>query len=83
VAEIPPDFQERALAVLARSARLDQNRLRLDATLEELDVSSLDVISALFDLEHEFGIEIPEGAERLRTVGDVLEAVRARIGASA
>lgn len=49
---------EAILSVLAEEAGIDRTRLRSDATLLELDISSIDVVSALFALEEKFGIEV-------------------------
>lgn len=52
-----------------------------DATLlrDELDLSSMQAITLVMDLEDEFGIEVEDEAlEALRTVGDVLALIETR-----
>lgn len=50
-----------------------------DATLETLDVDSLDLAELAQIVEDEFGVAIKSGdAEQLKTVGDVLDLIAAR-----
>jgi acyl carrier protein len=49
---------EAILGVIASEAGIDQDSLAPDATLQALDISSLDVVSAVFELEDRFGIQI-------------------------
>lgn len=73
----------------------DQIRARLSAVLRKplegvapetslaaLGFDSLDMITAMFELEDQFGISIPDEQFRaLRTVGDVTEAIRKLLAA--
>lgn len=52
---------ESIVSIIADEAGLDAALLRPGATLEELNIGSLDVASALFALEDRFGIEIDPG----------------------
>ena len=56
-------------------------QIRLDSTLEELSLDSLDRVSIAFDLEEKYDIEIPEDKlGQIKTVNDMVtgieEAVR-------
>jgi acyl carrier protein len=63
IAEIGPDISE----------------IKRDATLETLDVDSLDLVEVAQVIEEEFGVRlVVEDAESLRTVGDVYDLVYAR-----
>ena len=54
----------------------DETRLR-----EDLDLSSLQAVTLVMDLEDEFGVVIEdEEIEGLATVGDVLEIIEAKQG---
>lgn len=67
---------EAIMATVAREANLDPGKVRLDSTLESLDIASLDLISILFALEDEFGVEIaPEEVERSWTIAQFAEHV--------
>ncbi len=59
------------LATVASEAGLDPDKVGLDATLEGLDIGSLDLISILFALEEQFAIEIvPEDIDLSWTVAE-------------
>jgi acyl carrier protein len=49
---------EAIMSVVASEAGIDPARLDSTATLLELDIGSLDVASAVFELEDRFGIEV-------------------------
>lgn len=67
---------EAIMATVTREANLDPGKVRLDSTLESLDIASLDLISILFALEDEFGVEIaPEEVERSWTIAQFAEHV--------
>jgi acyl carrier protein len=54
----------------------DREDVKRDATLESLDVDSLDLVEVGQVIEEEFGVEIKgEDAEKLKTVGDVVDLV--------
>ncbi|MDQ2935154.1 MAG: phosphopantetheine-binding protein [Chloroflexota bacterium] len=54
----------------------DREKLRLEATLEELDIDSLDLFELGQILHQEFGIEVdPEDFEDVSTLGDAQEAM--------
>lgn len=54
----------------------NENRL-----IEDLGLDSLDTFDLLFDLEKEYGVEIPSvDALKFATVGDVVSYVQKRIG---
>jgi acyl carrier protein len=55
-----------------------------ETSLAELGLDSLDMITAMFELEDQFGISIPDEQFRtLATVGDVTEAIRKLVAAQA
>ncbi len=56
----------------------DRELLRPDATLEELDIDSLDLFELGQILNHEFGLEVdPQDFEDVTTVGQAQEAMLA------
>ncbi|MCB2078140.1 MAG: acyl carrier protein [Novosphingobium sp.] len=64
------------LSTIAAEAGLDEEALKPDATLEELDISSLDLASAVFALEDNFGIEVePSDIDRSFTVSRLIDHV--------
>lgn len=71
------------LAAVASQVSLDPARLAPEATLESLDLSSLDIVSALFEIEDRYGIELaPEELADAVTLQDLIDKVRAK-GAAA
>jgi acyl carrier protein len=47
---------------------------------QDLGADSLDVVELVMAFEEEFGIEIPdEDAEKIRTVGDVINYLKERV----
>jgi acyl carrier protein len=71
------EIDERIVSALSRATRIDPGRLLPGASLRELDVTSLDVVNVLFEVEEEFGVEIPaEAEEGMQTVGDVVARLR-------
>lgn len=68
---------EKVIDVIARTQKLPRESVTLDSTFEELKIDSLDGINIVFELEKEFGIDIPdEGVANLRNVRDTVEGVR-------
>ena len=70
------EIEERVLAVFRKNRRPGSKTLGLDTTFEELKLDSLDVISAVFDLEDEFRISIPDqGVRHLNTIRDAVDCI--------
>ncbi len=69
------------MSIIAAEAGLDGATLRPEATFEELDISSLDIASAVFALEDELGVEIdPSSIPPTSTIGDFIERITALAG---
>jgi len=63
------DVFGRIKALVAEQLRVDEEKITLETTFDELDADSLDVVELIMALEDEFGIEIPdEDAEKITTV---------------
>lgn len=74
------------LDIIAVSAKLDRASLKLETPLDELNISSLTLIEAVFEIESRYDIEIPteEFVKRPETtVGELIDGVLARIDRSA
>ena len=70
---ITPD---EVLSIMASEAKVDVAALRTEATLVDLDISSLDVVSVVFELEDRFGLEVePESIAPTSTVAEFVEHV--------
>jgi acyl carrier protein len=59
----------------------ERDAIKRDATLEELDVDSLDLVEVAQIVEDEFGVNLEgDAVQNVRTVGDVVDLVVARSG---
>jgi acyl carrier protein len=59
----------------------ESSQLRRDATFEDLDVDSLDLVELAQVVEDEFGVQLEgEDVKDLKTVGDAIDLVVARSG---
>ena len=74
-------IEERVIAIIASSARLDASTITRAATLKSLGVDSLDAIEVIFEIEESFGITLPDRAPDFEadTVGGLIEAVTAAL----
>ena len=65
--------------LLAAEAPVDRADLKPEATLESLNIASLDVISVLFALEDKFNVVVEtEEAQGATTLGDFVDLVLAK-----
>ena len=72
------------LDIFASEAIVDRATLKRDATLDDLGIASLDVISVMFEIESRYGLVIEEGDLPVTsTLGEVLDYILARLNAPA
>lgn len=72
------------LDMIAEEAIIDRATLKREATLGDLGISSLDVITLLFELEEKFGVVIEEGdMPAMTTLGEMVDYLMGRINADA
>lgn len=76
------ELVEQVLRLFAYQARIERERLRLDARTDELDIESLDLALALFEIEERFGVQLAEPVPGMPppTVGELVQQVLARQG---
>lgn len=68
--------REAVIKIIADESGLDPAKLVPEASLTDLDISSIDVASAMFALEEEFGIVIePDDISRDFTLGQFIDHV--------
>jgi len=72
---------EKIKTFLSTQMNIDENLITLDATfIEDLNIDSLDLVELILTLEEEFSIVISEeDAEKLSTVGDVVNYVNSHV----
>jgi acyl carrier protein len=75
------DLETRIKEIIADQLGVEIEKLRDDANfVQDLGADSLDVVELVMAFEEEFGIEIPdEDAEKIRTVGDVINYLKERV----
>jgi acyl carrier protein len=68
------------LDLIAQEAIIDREKLTREATLGDLGISSLDVITMLFELEERYGVVIEEAdMPKMETLGEMVDFLMARI----
>ncbi len=72
------DLESSIIDLIARSKSISPASISSATTFDELNIDSLDKINLSFEVEELFSIQIPDASiNSLRTVGDVIEGVRA------
>ena len=73
---------EKLQGIIAEVLNVDADEITPDTTVvDDLGADSLDVFQIIMGIEEEFDIEIPqEKAEKIVSVGDAAEAIKAAIG---
>ena len=61
--------------VLSEKYDVDPDAISPEATLTELGLDSLTIVELLFDVEDEFGIEVPEERATLETLAEAAALV--------
>lgn len=70
------DIQDKITKVIVEQLGVKETEAKSDARfVEDLGADSLDTVELVMALEEEFGIEIPEDAEKAKTVGDVVSYI--------
>ena len=72
---------EKLQGIIAEVLNIDVDEIRQDSTfIDDLGADSLDIFQIIMGIEEEFDIEIPQDiAEKITTVGDVLEQIKVAI----
>lgn len=75
--------EDQLLDLIAEEAIVDRQKLVRDSTLGDLGISSLDVITMLFELEERWGVVIEEAdMPTVTTLGDMVDFLMGRINAA-
>jgi acyl carrier protein len=73
---MPQDIENAVITAILRQKKLDAATITRDSVLSELGITSLDAITIVYDIEEQFGIEVPnETLEGLRTVSDIVDSL--------
>lgn len=70
---------EKVKSIIVDRLGVDEGEVTLEASFkDDLGADSLDVVELVMELEDEFGLEISdEDAEKINTVGEVVEYIKA------
>ena len=74
----------RVMACVAKSQKIPVENVTIDSAFADLGIDSLDAVNILFELENEFGIDIPdEGLHGIQSVRDMVNALEPLLGGAA
>jgi len=73
-------IEEKVTTIVVDKLGVDRSEVTPEAVfIDDLGADSLDLVELIMAMEEEFGFEIAdEEAEKLRTVGDVINFIKAR-----
>jgi acyl carrier protein len=81
MATVTPEAVEARVIEALASFGPDVDQVTREATFEELDVDSLDLVELAQIVEDEYGVELKgDDMKALKTVGDAIDLVVARAG---
>lgn len=79
MAATTPDAVEARIVEALASFGPDADQITREATFEELDIDSLDLVELAQIVEDEYGVELKgDDMKNMKTVGDAIEIVVAR-----
>ena len=72
------DVEQTVMDIIAKEGSVPRDKIVLDATLQDLDVHSLDSVQIIFALEDKFGITVPDDQAQhaTGTVRQLIEGVQ-------
>ena len=81
IAEVTDDIEDRVVKIIAVHLSVEENTItRGTSFVDDMNIDSLDTIELVMDFEDEFEVTISEDdAERLHTVGSVIDFIAKRI----
>jgi acyl carrier protein len=76
-------IEQAVIDIIAKEASIDRDKITLDATLQDLEVHSLDGIQIIFEIEDKFDITVPEDEAQhaTGTVRDLVAGVERLVAA--
>jgi acyl carrier protein len=75
-------IEEKVIEIISQKLNLSKDQVKPEASfVDDLGADSLDLVELVMAMEETFGMEVPdEDAEKLRTVKDVIEYVKSKVG---
>lgn len=73
------DIFSKVKALIVEQLDVEESKITLETTFEDIDADSLDVVELVMALEEEFDLEIAdEEVENIKTVGDIVSYIEGR-----
>ena len=70
------EITRRVLAVVAKHQRIGVETISPESTFADLNIDSLDGLQLVFELEEEFGVDIPDdAAKEFKSIGEVVRGL--------
>ncbi len=71
---------EKVKSLISEQLDVEEEKITLETTFEDIDADSLDVVELVMALEEEFNLEIAdEEVEQIKTVGDIINYIEKQI----
>lgn len=71
---------EKIKGLICEQLEVDEEKIEMNTTFEDIDADSLDVVELVMALEEEFNLEIAdEEVEKIKTVGDIVNYIEKQI----
>ena len=76
------ELANQIIDVIVKEGMVDREKATLDATIESLDLKSIDIVMILTAIEDKFDVYIPMDGPfpEARNIGDLVDAIAAYIG---
>jgi acyl carrier protein len=73
-------LEQELIELISKEALVDVEKLQKDATLEQIGLDSVDLVSVVFAVEDKYGVTIGENdLEKTATLGDMLNLIAGKI----
>jgi acyl carrier protein len=75
---VSEDIERKVVEIVCKQLDVDQEKIKPETSfINDLGADSLDVVELVMEFEEAFNLSIPdEDAEKIRTVGDVIEYIK-------
>lgn len=74
------DIFSKIRALIVDQLDVEEEKINLETTFEDIDADSLDVVELVMALEEEFDLEIAdEEVENIKTVGDIVSYIEGKV----
>ena len=76
-----PELAGEIIDVIVKEGMVDREKATLDATIESLDLKSIDIVMILTAIEEKFDVYIPMDGpfHEAKNIGDLIDAIAAYI----